>query len=258
MQIISNIYYLRVINQRVLSMPVLFFEGHNSKAELVELLKSQIAPDWDVDIVFRSMQEGSEDYFIYEPFFYNDKKHYSNGETITIKAKLERFADDTYSIHTMQLSRLKEIFAQVQIKAVVAPKDVFKFDEFVLIKDANGECKRLGTPPNDEWGDTCGRHPERLATSRYCVERDSFGAEYDNHCYVCEEKSLAYRGLVEVCPQLWDTCKCGNKQPQLRSYQDPDEGSAGRYYERCDSCYDRFWQRWNAENCRDDDDDYYE
>ena len=226
-------------------------QGYDTDNQLLELLQSKIPEDWKVDIIFKSMVEGSEDKFNYEQLFYNDGRYYSNGQMIYITAKLERYGTNTYEVESNQLKRLRDIFNRVQYLATVTPKEVLRFDERPLIEENKNRY-------NDEWGSHCHHHhpEERPAFRRYLVERDSFGSEYANWCWSCSEKAKAHEQLVELCPQLWDECRCGKKQPQLQSFQDPDEGHNGPTYERCDDCAKRFWDRWHAENAYDDD--YYD
>lgn len=226
-------------------------KGYDTDAQLLALLQSKIPEDWQVEIVFKSMKDESTDKFNYEPIFYNGGRYYSNGEMIYIEAHLKRYGTNTYVVVDSQLKRLREIFNRVQYAATVEPETVLKFDEHGLMEKNKERW-------DDEWGNTCSNHEHstRPGYHRYLVEQDSFGSEYANHCWSCDERSKGYTLVTELCPQLWETCRCGNKQPSLVSYRDPDEGSNGPVYERCDACHKRFWDNWYREN--EADDDYYD
>lgn len=235
-------------------MTIEIFSGNNAKADLIKFLQSSIGDDWELHLIFKSISNGDPEYLTFSPLFYHYGKYYSDDQTFVVKANLKRFEDDEYSIAHEQVNIFKEIFTKVQMSSVVLAETVLKFDEVVLVRDKNGESDYPGAPENDEWGIKCYQHDNRPGYYRYVVEQDSFGKEYANNCYGCQQNQNAYRELVKQCSQLWETCGCGNSQPYLQSFKDPDEGMNGCYYERCDSCAKRFWDRWYEEN--DDYDDY--
>lgn len=113
---------------------------------------------------------------------------------------------------------------------------------------------------DDEWGMFCYTHHDREATHRICTESDSFGSEYMNLCAECWDEHQAYKEKVKGDESLWETCKCGNREPKLISYRDMDEGMHGPVYEHCSKCHERMNARIAEEYAyyHDDDDDWFD
>lgn len=111
---------------------------------------------------------------------------------------------------------------------------------------------------DDEWGTTCHHHPEIKATHRICSEDDSFGAEYTNMCDECWDVRTAAIQAIADDETQWETCKCGNREPELIQYRDMDEGMHGPVYEHCSGCHAKMNARIEAEYGDVDDDEYYD
>lgn len=109
----------------------------------------------------------------------------------------------------------------------------------------------------DSWGDTCEDHPELKATYRLVGEADSFGCEYINMCDACYKAYLKAKETIANDESQWETCRCGRRQPELRTYRDPEEGMSGPVYHECDTCYKRVMDAFCADE-EDYDDDVYE
>lgn len=92
---------------------------------------------------------------------------------------------------------------------------------------------------DDGWGTKCDEHPEVDAVKRICTESDSFGSEYANLCQACVEEHEQAIKEKESDPSQWARCKCGNEEPRLISYRDPDEGMHGPVYEHCSKCHEK-------------------
>lgn len=111
---------------------------------------------------------------------------------------------------------------------------------------------------NDEWGNKCYAHPEILAVKRICTESDSFGSEFINFCQTCWDEYQQAKEDKKNNPDEWETCKCGNREPDLISYRDPDEGMHGPVYHHCSVCHEKWNQHLEREWAMDnDDDDHY-
>lgn len=113
---------------------------------------------------------------------------------------------------------------------------------------------------DDEWGNTCQFHPNIKAVIRICSESDSFGSEYYNLCAVCNTQRLYDEERKRNDPDRWEQCRCGNREPHLITYRDPDEGMHGPVYEHCSKCHermnDRIREELEYERQYADDDDY--
>ena len=108
---------------------------------------------------------------------------------------------------------------------------------------------------DDEWGTKCYTHHDVDATHRICSESDSFGSEYVNLCEQCWDAHLAHKEKVKSDESLWETCKCGNREPRMISYRDYEEGMHGSVYEHCSKCHAKMNARIAEEEAYYDDDD---
>ena len=79
-------------------------------------------------------------------------------------------------------------------------------------------------------GAKCDTHPQRKATKRVVGETDSFGSEVIDMRDECYQKFKQEPDPVGYC----DRCNC---QAELKSIRDPEEGSSGRVYQLCETCY---------------------
>lgn len=111
---------------------------------------------------------------------------------------------------------------------------------------------------DDEWGTMCYAHHDIDATHRICTESDSFGSEYMNLCDVCWNEHLASKEKVKNDESLWETCKCGNREPRMIQYRDYEEGMHGSVYEHCSVCHEKMNARIAEEEkyFSNDDDDW--
>lgn len=108
---------------------------------------------------------------------------------------------------------------------------------------------------DDEWGTKCYTHHEVEATHRICTESDSFGSEFMNLCDECWNAHLAHKEKVKNDESLWETCKCGNREPRMIQYRDYEEGMHGPVYEHCSKCHERMNARIAEEEAQYDEDD---
>lgn len=111
---------------------------------------------------------------------------------------------------------------------------------------------------DDAWGDKCDHHPLVVAVKRICTEADSFGCEYSNLCQVCLDEREKALEAIKNDPSKWERCKCGNSEPSLISYRDPDEGMSGPVYEHCSKCHEKWNEYWARENSYYEEEDNWD
>jgi hypothetical protein len=88
-------------------------------------------------------------------------------------------------------------------------------------------------PPQGQMCDTPG-HEKTPAYRRVTGECDSLGSESIDFCLECYHAFLEAKKTADTS----GVCDiCGKHSASLRKRRDPEEGSCGRVYDTCKSCY---------------------